>query len=294
MNKLLGIVVLVFILNSCGTPGNYYSINSYGHKASVITGDGGYGLSKNQLSIELAVMGAFRSCEATNNLEWCELDYIDDRHIFDKFEKKEWKHAYIRDKHKYVFTFDTNRWVKVKKKKEEKIIAIKKKTKKKEIKKTKKNQSFEELLNDIYGDRVIDDVEGLWGYKKEREKESRIYIIVKSKDYLYKEIVVFHPVERFVDKISTRIVNKINKNSYKVKGTWLNKNKKEWERDGRITLLSDKSRLKFEYKETCYTDDDCFENNTYYKKKIWPQLTYTEEIGLNEEQTEKLKKLFEE
>ena len=130
--------------------------------------------------------------------------------------------------------------------------------------------------------------------KKEREKESRIYIIVKSKDYLYKEIVVFHPVERFVDKISTRIVNKINKNSYKVKGTWLNKNKKEWERDGRITLLSDKSRLKFEYKETCYTDDDCFENNTYYKKKIWPQLTYTEEIGLNEEQTEKLKKLFEE
>jgi len=155
-----------------------------------------------------------------------------------------------------------------------------------------KEESLEETLNNVFGDRKLDDIEGLWGYQREGEKKARIYIIIKSENYLYEEIVVFHPVERFVDEVSTRIIKKINNSSYKVKGTWLNKNKKEWQRDGKITFMN-KFKIRFEYKEACHTDDDCFKENVYYKEKIWPPQTYTDDLGLDEEQTEKLKNLIE-
>ncbi len=54
-----------------------------------------------------------------------------------------------------------------------------------------------------------------------------------------------------------------------------------------------KNEIKFEYKETCHTNDDCFKESIYYKQKIWPPETYTDEMGLDEEQTEKLKNLIE-
>tara|TARA_Y100000590_G_scaffold119438_1_gene136716 strand:- start:2186 stop:3115 length:930 start_codon:yes stop_codon:yes gene_type:complete len=181
------------------------------------------------------------------------------------------------------------------------IIVAKTEPKKKETKKTTtetkperrgEEKSLEETLSDIFGDRKLDKIEGLWGYQREGEDKARIYIIIKSENYLYEEIVVFHPVERFVDEISTRIIKKINDNSYKIKGTWLNKHKEEWQREGKITFMS-KNEIKFEYKETCHTNDDCFKESIYYKQKIWPPETYTDEMGLDEEQTEKLKNLIE-
>ena len=116
MKKLLGILVLGFMLNSCGTPGHYSRLPGSGHKASVITWDGGYGLSKNQPTIEFAVMGAFRACEEHNTFILCELDYIDDREIFDIVEKREWKNKYTNNKHKFEFTIDVKDYFIVRKK----------------------------------------------------------------------------------------------------------------------------------------------------------------------------------
>lgn len=174
----------------------------------------------------------------------------------------------------------------LKKKEPKKIVA--KKTK---AEKNVEEKTLEETLIDIFGDRELDKIEGLWGYTREGEKEPRVYLMVRSEDYLYEEIVISHPVKAFQDDISTRIVEKINNNSYKVKGTWLNKNKKKWKRDGKITLI-DKFKIKFEYKETCYADDDCFKEHVYYKQKVWPPETYSESLDLTEEEAEKLKSIM--
>ncbi len=104
------LILFIFIV-SCGTPSHYHSISTVGtsHKASVITADGGYGLSREHKTIELAVMAAFRACEGYNSIYSCELDYIDNRQV-DLVEKREWKKKYIRNKDKFDFISDSNGW----------------------------------------------------------------------------------------------------------------------------------------------------------------------------------------
>ena len=156
-----------------------------------------------------------------------------------------------------------------------------------------KEELLEEFLYEKFGDRKIDDIEGLWGYKREQEKEPRFYVIIKSEEYLYIEIVAYHPIREFENQISTKIIKKINNNSYKVKRTWIDKNRNKWERDGIITVIG-KFKLKFESKEECLTNGDCYKANIIYKEKFWPQKTYSDEVNLTEEQSEKLKKIFDE
>ena len=110
---------------------------------------------------------------------------------------------------------------------------------------------------------------------------------------MYIEIVAYHPIREFENQISTKIIKKINNNSYKVKRTWIDKNRNKWERDGIITVI-DKFKLKFESKEECLTNGDCYKADIIYKEKFWPQKTYSDEVNLTEEQSEKLKKIFDE
>ena len=67
MKKYLILSLLIF-LTSCGTPSHYHSIQTSpsGHKASAITSDGGYGLSKDHPTIEAAVFAAIRNCKVFN------------------------------------------------------------------------------------------------------------------------------------------------------------------------------------------------------------------------------------
>ena len=65
-----------------------------------------------------------------------------------------------------------------------------------------KEELLEEFLYEKFGDRKIDDIEGLWGYKREQEKEPRFYVIIKSEEYLYIEIVAYHPIREFENQIS--------------------------------------------------------------------------------------------
>ena len=107
MKKYLALLLIIF-LTACGTPGHYHSIqiNSGGHKASAITGDGGYGISKEHPTIEAAVFAAIRTCKGFNSYG-CQLDMIDNRYV-DLIEKQEWSRRYTEDSHKYDFKKDTD------------------------------------------------------------------------------------------------------------------------------------------------------------------------------------------
>lgn len=100
---------LIFFLTACGTPSHYHSIEikSGGHKASAITSDGGYGLSKEHPTIEAAVFAALRACKGVNTTV-CTVDMINDRYV-DLVEKQEWSRRYNKDSHKYNFT-KSNGW----------------------------------------------------------------------------------------------------------------------------------------------------------------------------------------
>ncbi|MBD1143134.1 trypsin-like peptidase domain-containing protein [Pelagibacterales bacterium SAG-MED33] len=102
MKKYL-ILSLIIFLTSCGTPSHYHSIQTSpsGHKASAISGDGGYGLSKDHPTIEAAVFAAIRNCKGFNPTG-CTIDMIDDRYL-DYVEKQEWTRRYNQDSHKYEF-----------------------------------------------------------------------------------------------------------------------------------------------------------------------------------------------
>ena len=117
MKKILGIIVLSLMLSSCGTPGHYQSIqiSANGFKASAITWDGGYGLSKEHNTLEAAVFAAIRSCMGSN-YEICEVDMINDRKA-DLIEKKEWKSKYQKNNHKYEFVKSSDGWTSAKLKK---------------------------------------------------------------------------------------------------------------------------------------------------------------------------------
>ena len=156
----------------------------------------------------------------------------------------------------------------------------------------KKELSFKEIMASYFGSRDLDDIEGLWGYRRDNEKEARIYLIIKSDDYLYKEIVIYHPVRKFEGEISTRLIKKINENSYKTKATWLNDGEVD-ERDGTIKII-DKFKLKFETDRHCYSSEkECLKAGTFYKKKIWPSKTYADDAKLTQDQVETLKDLLD-
>ena len=156
----------------------------------------------------------------------------------------------------------------------------------------KKELSFKEIMASYFGSRDLDDIEGLWGYRRDNEKEARIYLIIKSDNYLYKEIVIYHPVRKFEGEISTRLIKKINENSYKTKATWLNDGEVD-ERDGTIKII-DKFKLKFETDRHCYSSEkECLKAGTFYKKKIWPSKTYADDAKLTQDQVETLKDLLD-
>ena len=160
------------------------------------------------------------------------------------------------------------------------------------IESPKKELSFKEIMASYFGSRDLDDIEGLWGYRRDNEKEARIYLIIKSDDYLYKEIVIYHPVRKFEGEISTRLIKKINENSYKTKATWLNDGEAD-ERDGTIKII-DKFKLKFETDRHCYSSEkECLKAGTFYKKKIWPSKTYADDAKLTQDQVETLKDLLD-
>ena len=156
----------------------------------------------------------------------------------------------------------------------------------------KKEPSFKEIMASYFGSRDLDDIEGLWGYRRDNEKEARIYLMIKSDNYLYKEIVIYHPVRKFEGEISTRLIKKINNNSYKTKATWLNDGEVD-ERDGTIKII-DKFKLKFETDRHCYSSEkECLKAGTFYKKKIWPSKTYADDAQLTQDQVETLKDLLD-
>lgn len=131
--KKLAIFSFLFFLSSCGTPGHYnkIQITSGGHKASAITWDGGYGLSKEQPTIEAAVFTALRTCKGFNSASPCELDMIDDRKV-DLIEKAEWARRYDNEIDKYEFERDSNGWLSAKLKIQEKNKIQPKETKPKQ------------------------------------------------------------------------------------------------------------------------------------------------------------------
>ena len=177
-------------------------------------------------------------------------------------------------------------------KKKAKLKKTETKKKQEDTKKNNEEEDLEVILKDVYGDRELDNIEGLWGYRKDNEKEGRVYLIFKSEEYLYEEMVIYHPVREFEGQISTKIIKKINKNSFQTKATWLNGDKVD-ERSGTVKII-DKFKLKFETSRHCYSSEkDCLKAGTIYKKKYWPTKTYADDAGLSKEQSEILKGLLD-
>jgi len=150
-------------------------------------------------------------------------------------------------------------------------------------------------MQGFFGDRDLnnlDNIEGVWRYRRDDEKEARVYLLISSDDYLYKEIVLSHPVRKFEGQISTKIIKKINENLYQTKATWLNQGEVS-ERDGTIKII-DKFKLKFETSRHCYSSEKkCLKAGIVYKKKVWPSKTYSDEANLSKEQTEVLRGLLD-
>ena len=81
------------------------------------------------------------------------------------------------------------------------------------------DDKLDKILQNYFENRKLNTIEGLWGYRRDNEKEPRIYVIFKSDDYLYTEIVLWHPIRKFENQISTKVIKKINEVSYEVKRT---------------------------------------------------------------------------
>jgi hypothetical protein len=148
------------------------------------------------------------------------------------------------------------------------------------------------MLKEVFGDRAMNQIEGLWVTRRDSEEENRIYLIVQSEDFLFEELVISHPVREFEGQISTKIIKKIDKRSYKTKATWLNDGKVD-ERDGTIKII-DKFKLKYETSKHCYSSEkDCLKAGLFYKKKIWPSKTYSDDANLSKEETKILKEFLD-
>jgi S1-C subfamily serine protease len=134
MKKLLAILVLGLFLHGCGTPSAYHSAGI--HKASVITWDGGYGYLSSQLTLEFAIMGAFKQCIGFNNPTDCYLEYVDNRYAT-ALEQKQWKEKFFKNEHNFEYIMTSGYITDVKKKETKKIA---KKTTQETTKKKKKEE----------------------------------------------------------------------------------------------------------------------------------------------------------
>lgn len=317
MKKILAFG-LCFLLLGCATPDDTYrSILNSPHTA--IAKDPvsqAFGMTYKQKNVEYAVYSALATCDSYGT--GCILEQINGTRIT-RPEAQKWRDDYNRNK-KYltmkvgprgslVIATDTGQRDKevkktvAKKQKKLKKTEIKKtetpkKKEEKEISKEEDNKTgseedtLEAVLKDVYGDRKLDNIEGLWGYRRDDEKEGRIYLIFKSDDYLYEEQVIYHPIREFEGQISTKIVKKIDNNLYETKATWLNVDKVDV-RNGTIKII-DKFKLKFETSRHCYSSEkECLKAGVVYKKKIWPSKTYADDIGLTNEQSDVLKGLLD-
>jgi len=185
------------------------------------------------------------------------------------------------------FIYNENDIKNTKPKKQAKLKKTKQKEKKQEQSAPKKEETIEDMLKEVFGDRAMNQIEGLWVTRRDSEEENRIYLIVQSEDFLFEEVVISHPVRKFEGQVSTKITKKIDKKTYKIKATWLNDGEVD-ERDGMIKII-DKFKLKFETSRHCFSNTkDCLPANSFYKKKIWPSKTYADEVGLSSREVEVL------
>lgn len=314
IKKILVIIILGLTLNGCATPmGQEYSFerkNKYVAKTHMWPKSGwknfftGYtfGIYKPHLfdfysysnvSKEDAAIKSENKCnEFRNKKNWnakanCRL-------MFSKLTQMGERTRYdaIENQRAEIEKKKNKEQQQSKKLKTTKIKKTENQKKEEEKKNNNEEDILEQFLKDVYGDRKLDNIEGLWGYRRDDEKEGRIYLIFKSDDYLYEEQVIYHPIREFEGQISTKIVKKIDNNLYETKATWLNVDKVDV-RNGTIKII-DKFKLKFETSRHCYSSEkECLKAGVVYKKKIWPSKTYADDIGLTNEQSDVLKGLLD-
>ena len=304
MKKIL-VFGLFFLLFGCSTPDDTYrSILNSPHTALAKDPvSKAFGMTYKQKNVEYAVYSALASCDSYG--AGCILEQINGSRVT-RLEAQKWRDDYNRNK-KYitmgmdikgslVVTSDTGqRDKKIKKTKPKKQIKLKKAETKKtqeEANTKKEEETIESMLKEVFGNRTMDQIEGLWVTRRDSEEENRIYLIVQSEDFLFEEVVISHPVREFEGQISTKIIKKIEERLYKTKATWLNDGQVD-ERDGTIKII-DKFKLKFETSRHCYSSTkDCLKKGTFYKKKIWPSKTYADDANLTDEQEVILKNFLD-
>ena len=99
MKKLLGILVLAFILNSCATPDDTYSsLLNEPHNALAKSSNGTFGMSWKRKNIEHAVFSALATCD--NYGTGCVLEKINGSRVTPQ-EATEWRNNFNRNK-KYL------------------------------------------------------------------------------------------------------------------------------------------------------------------------------------------------
>ena len=290
MKNILAFIIFCFFLNGCGggyyqDPGKYdYQLTEIMKKHALQNRDY-HAIVHASSSYEMPYVYSSTSFERAkeNGLNKCRRTYRD-CFIY--------RLKYLGHDPLIGFTYSENKNKKTETKKQAKLKKTETKKKQEKTKKNNEEEDLEVILKDIYGDRELDNIEGLWGYRQDNEKEGRVYLIFKSEDYLYEEMVIYHPVREFEGQISTKIIKKINKNSFQTKATWLNGDKVD-ERSGTVKII-DKFKLKFETSRHCYSSEkDCLKAGTIYKKKYWPTKTYADDAGLSKEQSEILKDLLD-
>ena len=290
MKKTLVFIIVCFFLNNCG--GGYYQDPAkYDYQLTEL-------MKKNALrGLDYhAVVHASSSYERPfvyssssfarakkNGLNYCAKSYRD---CF------VYKLRYLGHDPYTGFIYNENVQKKTKPKKQAKLKTKQKEKKQEQTAPKNEEQTIESMLKEVFGDRVMDQIEGLWITRRDSEEENRIYLIVQSEDFLFEELVISHPVREFEGQISTKIIKKIDKRSYKTKATWLNDGEVD-ERDGTIKII-DKFKLKFETSRHCYSSEkDCLKAGSFYKKKIWPSKTYSDDANLSKEETTILKEFLD-
>jgi hypothetical protein len=103
MRKIL--VILILFLSSCGTPSAYYSYQSTGHKASAESWDGGWGISVDQPTEEMAVFIALENCSKLNAN--CYIVNINNKPI-NSSESSTWNYIYSQKRNDYIFEHTDN------------------------------------------------------------------------------------------------------------------------------------------------------------------------------------------
>mgnify|MGYP005991953483 FL=1 len=289
MKKLLVFIVFCVFLNNCG--GGYYQDPAkYDYqltelmKKNALRGLDYHAVVHASSSYERPFVYSSSSFESAkkNGLNYCAKSYRD-CYVY--------KLRYLGHDPYTGFIYNENDIKKTKPKKQAKL-KTKQKEKKQEQSAPKKEETIEDMLKEVFGDRAMNQIEGLWVTRRDSEEENRIYLIVQSEDFLFEELVISHPVREFEGQISTKIIKKIDKRSYKTKATWLNDGEVD-ERDGTIKII-DKFKLKYETSKHCYSSEkDCLKAGSFYKKKIWPSKTYSDDANLSKEETKILKEFLD-